>query len=131
MRESLFKGKRVYNGQWVQGDVSFHPENGRCWISVWEQRKGYDEQTYLSHISYEVIPETVGQFTGLKDKNKNRIFEGHKLYVERFGNVVVFFNEDVSAFQFKYIAVQGNELSATLYEFQSHEYEITGNIHDK
>ena len=75
MREILFRGKRVDNGEWVQGYLSFHyvdgknkdgfVYNGRSQIYVQSDCKRYD-----------VITETVGQYTGFTDQNKNKIFEG-------------------------------------------------------
>lgn len=68
MREILFKGKRSDNGEWVQGS----PVDSIC--GAISKIEFYDGLTDCETV--DVIPETVGQYTGLTDKNGTKIFEG-------------------------------------------------------
>ena len=77
-REILFKGKRVDNGEWVEGFYCPRPySHFPCEPSIFPIAT-IDKEWY----GIEVILETVGQFTGLTDKNGVKIFEGDIVTVE-------------------------------------------------
>lgn len=94
MREIIFRGKRVDNGEWVEGryykrtDYYGYPSI-KHYIIVSTEDLGYDQ----AFEYYEVIPETVGPLTGLTDKNSKKIFEGDVVKTE-FGRlcIVVWFS---------------------------------------
>lgn len=73
-REILFRGKRLDNDEWVEGDLFQDRDLGTAYI------QGYDYYCdggglQREPFGFEVDPETVGQFTGLPDKNGKKIFE--------------------------------------------------------
>ncbi len=134
MREILFRGKRQDNNEWIEG----------CLIRVYERvcRGVYQPREYAIQSAEEwiaprfVVAETVGQYTGLTDKNGKRIFEGDivryrpEYWCEPMKSVVEYCADkwNYPAFDLKDHDYEGNGL-----QFAHEEgigLEVIGNIHD-
>lgn len=113
MREILFRSKRIVNGEWVYG--GFHSRFGRAFII------GISKTLRIDGI--EVDPETVGEYTGLTDRNGNKIFEGDivKLSSGNFGLI----KYDGGMFR----CVGKTEVKPCVGNINDH-VEVVGNIHD-
>jgi uncharacterized phage protein (TIGR01671 family) len=134
-RELLFRGKRVDNGKWVQGNLNFYEG---AFIGVPYQTTHFDEGLQNAFKWIEVDPATVSQFTGLLDKNGTKIFEGSVIDLHQTINGVskfsVEWNDKRMGWTLRYHA---NMLTPRTYEysvsevFSIEEIEIVGSIHDK
>lgn len=122
MREILFRGQRQYNGEWVYG------------VPICLGKEAYIVRDFClgeGYSDYWVETETIGQFTGLTDKNGKKIFEGD-IVTGRFlhslpiNSVIAFRN---GAFGLLW-ARAGAKTFDAFTSLCNIEYEVIGNIHD-
>ena len=147
MREILFRGKRLDNGEWVYGSFCMDAReqfNGLCgvdgFIRLYDKAKGKMQ-------TYEVDRETVGQYTGLNDKNVMKIWEGDiikmdngkssSIAVVKFGEYypkMFYLMMDICFPIAQHINANGFFAESTKHEdmilFKSPFIEVIGNIHD-
>jgi uncharacterized phage protein (TIGR01671 family) len=117
MREILFRGKRTDNGEWVYG--SCLPHDGCAYIMPPVRYTGIT----IIEMFIRVIPETVGQYTGLRDSNGTKIFEGDIVYTHTGEYCCGYWEHSTT--------VTAQDMMALPIDlFEAEFIEVIGNIHD-
>lgn len=125
MRDILFRGKHTKSSEFVEGSLLVFPNTGRTKILRWNQAD-------LDFDQIEVIPKTVGQYTGSTDKNGKCIFEGDILQFDYIGKNLGVNGISFVSFQNSKFGVEWgcHKEFVCLDGFSNTTIEIIGNIHD-
>lgn len=118
MREILFRGKRIENGEWVYGS-----------LVLWYDGSISIETGVYDAPMYAVDPATIGQYTGLTDKNGKRIFEWDVMEFDAYG----LHYKGVVSFVDGNFCVMCNRPTASPFldsAIKQHDAICVGNIHD-
>ena len=136
MREILFRGKRVDNGEWVMGYMLMSEWNNSVYIVTQDECNYNAGGSYFDGCIEEVIPETVGQYTGLTDKDGKKIFEGDICRFREWSKGDMCWIGKVH-YEHQQFVISGNpnkecesEFLLVLSRFIPENIEIIGNIHD-
>lgn len=132
-REIKFRGKRLNNGEWVVGDL-IHKNNGdvaiRTYLNVWVENSD-DIDAYGEE--FIINPATVGQYTGLKDKNGKEIWEWDIAMVEVRGeeyDAILAVCPFLVMFSDGWFCIAEDEESPWGPISKLESLEVIGNIHD-
>ena len=116
MREIKFRGKRLDNGEWVYGDLEYSRYNNTTRIHVYDEDGLYDRQEKVNRA-------TIGQFTGLLDKDGKEIYEGDIVrYLEA--------NNEIATKEVYFIDCAFSPLTEIIWMGDA-ECEVIGNIHEQ
>lgn len=128
MREILFRAKRFDNGEWIEGHIMNQVYQPNTIEEEWEWFiKPIGSPPW--DIGFRVDPETVGEFTGLVDKNCNRIFEGD--IVKRFWlGLEIIYRIKYEGENARFIGEALNKSGFTTFDHDGEMFEIIGNIYD-
>lgn len=113
----------VERGKWLYGDFSYHTQDGIPYVFPAD---GYDSADF-----YEVIPSTVGQYTGLTDKNGKKIFVGDTVRLV-YDGTEYFYEVVWDVEELDYKATNGHENYGRNFQYMPccEEVESTGTIYD-
>ncbi len=124
MHDINFRGKRTDNGEWVYGVPT---KDGRGEMVMVENIFECEEYNCRGANCLYVDENTVGQYTGLEDKNGTKIFEGDIVKRVWFGKMSIYqivYDNDLTSF----IGRAG--VRFTTFDYGSTEFEVVGNIYD-
>jgi len=124
MREIIFRGKREKDGVWVYGSYQADVMSFGRHTIIYSDYEGF-------YCEDEIIPQSVGQYTGLKDKRGKRIYEGDVLefdtsYAGKLRCTVYYDADKLDQASF---LLDTNGMTNTLND-ASKIYEVIGNIHE-
>ena len=121
-REIKFRGKGINNGEWIYGSLVVEEDRYYIVLSINDNIKRDDYDVYM----FEVIPETIGQYTGIHDNFGNKIYDGDIVYVRSEDENAIIEWDDITA---RFI-IHFDGWIADFDNFYGSDLEIFGTIYD-
>lgn len=109
-RDAIFRGKRIDNGEWIYGG-----------IDIQDYPVIFDHDC-IAHSAYDVDPETVGQYSGIKDIVGERIFDGDKVKGPT--------SEKLAVVEYRDGAYMIGQLRLCAMVVERYQLSVIGNIHE-
>lgn len=152
MREHLYKGKRIDNGEWVYGGI--YVDGKKYYIVArtryipdtrdWDEAEYYDKHKIYKPTYIECKPETICEYTGLTDNNGTKIFEGdivklesgwftaifNCIEIKENENYIVFYDEKHARYDLQTEDTDIEFKRVAWGQFINSEVEVIGNIYD-
>ena len=130
MREILYRGKRVDTGEWIYGYYVKQSKHA-CFASGLKCQHFIYKDVFLD-FKFDVIPETVGQYTGLTDKNGKKVFEGDIVKWDYPCNSEHFYQVkyDTGCACFTTSRIHNIDVIDCIFDNDGNHCEVIGNIHD-
>ncbi len=129
MRDIVYRGRRTDNGEWTYGYLLQDESITRAYVITWIEVKGFERTKEVTKLDLyiqdfvEVLPETVGQYTGHTDVDKDKIFDGDRVILNEDFDEVFTVEWDNETARF---VIEGNGVCYDFDNVMDYQIQVVG-----